>query len=82
MKPSESPGELIQPGSKAVSEFPNKQRNLRRNGFGLHANDVPKLLRIILARDGIRFWHQRLSEFGIEFIEVLFRPSGFQLQMS
>jgi hypothetical protein len=79
MKPREEPCKLIQTGSQAIGEFSNKHCDLGRNGLVLNANDVPELLWIILARDGVRFRVRDLSKFGFEFVEVRPCPGNLQL---
>ncbi len=81
MKSCESPSQLIEARSKAIGELADHKRNFNRDTLALQANNMSKFFRIILARDGVRFWVKDLAKEGIDFIEVMFRPDGFELQI-
>ena len=81
INPSECPGELIKSRSKAIDELPNEQRNFNGDGLGFNPHDVLGLVTIILASDGIRIRGERLQEFGVDFVKVMFCPDDLNFQI-
>jgi len=82
VKSRQTPRELIQAGSKRVDKLSDQKRNFNRDTFALDTNDMNKFLRIILSRDGVRFWVKDLAQFGLNFVEVACGTNGFKLQIS
>jgi hypothetical protein len=81
MKTGQAPSKLIQAGSKRIDKLSDQKWDFDRDSLALYAHNMAKVFVIVLARDGVRFWVKDLRKYGIDFIEVMFRPHGFELQL-
>jgi hypothetical protein len=82
VKACKTPRKLVKARTKTINKISNEQRDHDRERFALNANDMLLFSRIILSADQIRFRFERGAEFGIDFVQVMFCPNGFQLQVS
>jgi|SRR5579872_1586542 len=81
VKARETPSKLVQSRSQAVGKISDNRGDFKRHRFALNANNMLLLSRVVLGTDEVRFRFPSGTQYGVDFVQVMFCPNGLQFQV-
>jgi len=75
------PNSMVKGGPEMIGDFSDQERDQRRNGFKFDAADMYSFFRIVISREGIWPIFEKGFNDGVEFVEMVFCPSEFEINV-
>ena len=79
MKQGKLPSEMIERGTDAVSKLTDQKSNGVRGDVLLNADDVPRMLNVVVSPLGVWLSLKKSCNLGLELAEMFVRPTKFHL---